>query len=153
MTVYMIVPCGGAKLPHGAAARNLYTGSAFRHVLASVEVEAAATARDLGVEVRVLILSALHGLVELDTEVAPYDVTMTDRGSITVEGLTETAATAGITYGDEVFGFLPNAYRVRLESALDVLDVVVQDVYEAAPGIGYQRGVASSLNRYNADAA
>lgn len=63
-----IIGCGAAKLPHAAPARALYTGGLFR--AARVHVEA----RGLPW----LILSALHGLVEPDAIIAPYDVTMAE---------------------------------------------------------------------------
>jgi hypothetical protein len=44
---------------------------------------------------------------------------------------------------------LPKAYYLALRTALDALAVPVSNVYEAAPGIGYQRGVASALNRHH----
>jgi hypothetical protein len=47
---------------------------------------------------------------------------------------------------------LPKAYRARLAAAAFQADIAVQDVYEAAPGIGYQRGVASTLMHHQ-DAA
>lgn len=149
MTIIFVVPCGGEKADAAAPAADLYTGSAFRHQFAAAVAEAEATERDLDTEARVLILSALHGLVEPDAVLAPYDVKMGAAGSITAEALAETAADAGIDYGDEVYAMLPAAYRTALEAALADADVPVFDVYEAAPGIGYQRGVCSSLNRHH----
>lgn len=148
-TIYTVIPCGAAKTTTPAAARDLYTGSAFRHFLAAAETDAAATTRELGVRTEVLILSALHGLVSLDTVLAPYDVKMGDEGSITPEALAEQITARGITYGvDEVYAMLPRAYRAALAAASDLAEgPFVQDVYEAAPGIGYQRGVASTLVR------
>lgn len=148
MTIYFVVPCGAAKLGSAAPARDLYTGSAFRHVLAAAEGEAAATARDLGVDTEVLILSALYGLVELHEVIEPYDVKMGDPASILVHQLAEQITDHGIEYGDQIYAMLPKAYRQVLAAAAELAeDIAVQDVYEAAPGIGYQRGVASSLIR------
>lgn len=49
---------------------------------------------------------------------------------------------------------LPGAYRRTLAAAVELLNeddanewIGFADVYEAAPGIGYQRGVASALGR------
>lgn len=61
-----IIGCGAAKRDHAAPARDLYTGGLFRAARQHVE------ARGLPW----LILSALHGLVEPDAVLAPYDVTM-----------------------------------------------------------------------------
>lgn len=148
MTTYFVVPCGAAKTSEPAAAADLYVGSAFRHVLAAAVAEAAATTRDLGEECEVLILSALHGLVTLDTVLAPYDVKMGDAGSVDARTVAGQMAALGMTYGDQVYAMLPKAYRAVLAKAGRFADdLTVQDVYEAAPGIGYQRGVASSLAR------
>jgi hypothetical protein len=154
VTIYFVVPCGAAKLDWAAPARVLYTGSMFRHVLRAAEGEAAATERDLGVDAEVLILSALHGLVRLDEVLEPYDVKMGDPGSITVEALAAQVPQVGMKWRDEVYAMLPKAYCARLTEAAYLADYInVQDVYEAAPGIGYQRGVASDLLRHQGPAA
>jgi hypothetical protein len=120
----------------------------FRHVLAAAEGEAAATAEALGVDTEVMILSALHGLVALDEVLEPYDVKMGDSGSITAHQLAEQLGDHGIEYGDEIYAMLPKAYYRVLATAAELADdIAVQNVFEAAPGIGYQRGVASSLLR------
>lgn len=151
MSIVFVVPCGAAKTDHAAPARDLYTGSSFRHALAAAEGEAAATARDLGAYTKVLILSALHGLVELDDVLEPYNVKMGDEASVSVDILAAQIADFGIEYGDEIYAMLPKAYRERLAAAAEQADDInVQDVYEAAPGIGYQRGVSSSLMRHQA---
>lgn len=76
---YVIIPCSGAKLDRSAPARQLYTGSLFRLALAA--------ALNLTDAELVRVLSARHGLVGLDTELAPYDVRMGERGSVTVDQL------------------------------------------------------------------
>lgn len=141
-TTYFIIPCGAAKTTHRAKARDLYVSVHFSHVLRAAEAEAAATPNSV-----VLILSAKHGLLHLDAEVDPYDVKMGDAEAITSEEVADTAADLGIEYGAQVYGMLPNAYREVLAEALAADDVLVHDIYEAAPGIGYQRGVASALLR------
>jgi hypothetical protein len=60
-----IVGCGSQKLDRPAPARELYTSQLFRKSLAYAEQHC---------EV-VYIASALHGLVELDRVLAPYDAT------------------------------------------------------------------------------
>ncbi|WP_249347139.1 DGQHR domain-containing protein DpdB [Corallococcus exiguus] len=61
-----LVGCGKAKLKHRAPARDLYTGNLFRAHLAEAE---ATTSHGY-------VVSALYGLLPLDEEVAPYDVTL-----------------------------------------------------------------------------
>jgi hypothetical protein len=139
-----VVPCCGEKLDRPAPARELYRGQMFRHTLERVERAAAMDVED-GRPARVLILSALHGLIELDTVLAPYDLKMGKPGSVTVEQLTEQALALGIDWSPagstDVVMFLPKAYRERLDAALKSLDVYAMDAYEATRGIGEQRRV------------
>lgn len=145
--IWFVIPCSGPKLDRPAPARELYTGTTFTHVLRTVLTEADATeAAGLG-PTRVLILSAAHGLLELDDVIAPYDVRMGDTASITPDALGRQAADLGIDWRDEVYAFLPAAYLAVLDAALRADDIAVQDVFEAAPGIGYQRGVCSAMAR------
>lgn len=148
-----VVPCGAAKTSRPAAARDLYTGSHFRYVLAGVEREAAADTAETHTATQVAILSALHGLVDPDAGVAPYDVTMSDPGSITVERLAAQLGMIARVRKVDVYAFLPAAYHARLRAAADVLNdddsvphlTLVHDVYEAAPGIGHHRRVISCV--------
>ncbi|WP_244982189.1 DGQHR domain-containing protein DpdB [Corallococcus exercitus] len=61
-----LVGCGKAKLKHRAPAHGLYTGNLFRAHLAEAEATTP----------HVYVVSALHGLLPLDEEVEPYDVTL-----------------------------------------------------------------------------
>lgn len=151
-TYLFVVPCGANKLDQPAPARDLYTGSYFREVLAGAEAEAAATTDALGVAVRVMILSAAHGLVDLDDVLDPYDITMTGPASVSVDRLA--LQLRDLAVDDlEVYAFLPRAYHDRLRAAADLAFdtglvedlVLVHDVYEAAPGIGYHKAVAANL--------
>jgi hypothetical protein len=151
-----VIPCGAAKLNRPAAARDLYTGSMFRFALTAVLAEAART----DAPVRVMILSALYGLVDLDTVLSPYNVTMTSPQAITADRLADQLAEVlgpgeGMT---EVYAFLPAAYRERLAQAAEIVNdreldgwALVHNVYEAAPGIGYQRQVLANLNRLESE--
>lgn len=147
-----VVPCGAAKADHPATARLLYTGHHFRHVIARVESEAQAAQADYGTPSHVMILSALHGLVDPGQIISPYDVTMADPGSIPAAQLAGQIR----PFTDRtvnVYAFLPKAYRDRIRAAADLLNaddtlagwVFIHDVYEAAPGIGYQRGVVGCI--------
>jgi hypothetical protein len=67
MTTVLLIPCVGLKLAHRAPARDLYQGPLFSACLAySESIQPDAT----------YILSAMHGLVSLDQELDPYDVTL-----------------------------------------------------------------------------
>lgn len=133
--VTMVIPCGGAKLDRPAAARDLYTGQMFRHTLAAAQAEADAIGG------RVLILSAEHGLITLDTVIAPYDRKMGQAGSVTPDTIAAQALALGIDWGASVYALLPAAYYRPLDEALRA-----QDVYEATAGIGDQRHVNAIVN-------
>ncbi|MFK4706064.1 hypothetical protein ABIC83_002903 [Roseateles asaccharophilus] len=62
----VLVACGAQKLPHAAAAQDLYTGDLFK--------KSRAWAERFGS--RWMILSAKHGLVAPDQVIEPYDVTL-----------------------------------------------------------------------------
>lgn len=160
-----VIPCGAQKLDRPAPARDLYTSPIFRSALATAE---ALEDEDhhFGAQSDVLILSALHGLVDPDAVLDPYDLRMGAPGSITVEALAEQLAAAlgapsfeALPWCDlpdaRVTSFLPRAYRVALARAAELVNdaadadaVTIHDVYEAAPGIGYQCGVLASLARH-----
>jgi hypothetical protein len=128
----VVVPCGASKLTTTAPAAQMYTSQHFRLTLKAAQKLAEDQAG------RVFILSALHGLIPLDRVLAPYDVKMGDRGCITPAELRDQLAAIAPT---TVTALLPKAYRRALELA--GADVV--DLYANAPGIGYQRGVASQI--------
>lgn len=139
-----VVPCGGEKLDRPVPARDLYTSSTFRLAWAAAMAEVDA----YDGEARVLILSALHGLIDPSTIVAPYDVKMGDPGSVTAETVMAQAIDLGIEWGDDVYAFLPNAYLKVLDEALRPLDVYAQEVYEATSGIGDQRHVCAVVRDF-----
>lgn len=63
-----LVGCGKKKLDRAAPTRELYTGPLFRAALRYAEATCD----------RVFVLSAKHGLVELDAVVEPYDLRISD---------------------------------------------------------------------------
>jgi hypothetical protein len=136
-----VIPCGGAKLDRPAPAAELYTGSMFRHTLAKATRRAELDQVEGVGPARVLILSARYGLVELGQVLEPYDLKMTDKGSVTAQDLTEQARRLGMEWGSQVYGLLPRAYLARLDTALKALDVYVQDVYEGCAGLLQQKVV------------
>lgn len=75
-----LIACSGSKLDHAAPALELYTGQAFRFA-----VRAAADGD-------ILILSALHGLVEPDTVLEPYNVTLSTMSAADRAAWAETVA-------------------------------------------------------------
>ena len=75
LRVYL-VGCGKSKLDRPARVRDLYTGPLFRRSLAYAEH---ASRCDPDPWAEVYVLSALHGLCELDRIVPPYDLTLNDQ--------------------------------------------------------------------------
>lgn len=63
-----LIACSGSKLETHAKARDLYTGQAFRFAMQAAERARA----------DVLILSALHGVVDPDAWLTPYNCTLND---------------------------------------------------------------------------
>ncbi|MCX5066736.1 hypothetical protein OOJ91_12855 [Micromonospora lupini] len=148
-----VVPCGGQKLDRRAPARDLYVGSLFRHTFENAERSARLDTEELGRPARVLILSAMHGLIDPATELDPYDLRIEEPGSVTAATLAGQAAALGIDWGSDVYALLPRPYLARLDEALRTLDVWVQDVYEACGGNGDQRHVNAIIGRPNVTAA
>jgi hypothetical protein len=108
----VIVPCGGKKLPTAAPAGDLYIGSYHR------ACRRAAAARGG----RLLILSALHGLLDPATVIDPYDLRMGQPGSVTPAEVRDQAGALGIldarvtvlagkAYADVVSAVWPDADR------------------------------------------
>jgi hypothetical protein len=129
-----IIPCSATKLGEAAPARDLYTSVYFRQALAAAESQAD----------RVLILSAKHGLLELDEVVAPYELRMGDPGSVGAETLAAQAVALGLD-GADIYGMLPSSYFQPLWEALSSIDTWVSPVYEGTGGIGDQKHVAAVL--------
>lgn len=67
MTKVALIACASQKLRHKAAAKELYTSALFKLSVAY--------ARKLRCD-EIMILSAKHGLIALDTEIEPYDLTL-----------------------------------------------------------------------------
>ncbi|MSP14843.1 MAG: hypothetical protein EXR62_18020 [Chloroflexi bacterium] len=67
MKTIVLISCGKKKLPHKAKAANLYISDLF--------VKSLKYARMLKPD-RIFILSAKHGLLDLDQAIEPYDVTL-----------------------------------------------------------------------------
>lgn len=128
----VVIPCGAAKLATAAPAAQLYTSQHFQLTLRA----ARKLAEDQGA--RVFILSALHGLIAPAAVLDPYDVKMGDRGAIAPAAIAEQLAAINPT---TITALLPKAYRLALVRA----GAIVTDLYANAPGIGYQRGVASQI--------
>lgn len=67
MRTIVLISCGKSKRSHRCQAQHLYTGDLFQKSLAY--------ARRIGADA-IFILSAKHGLLELEQEIAPYEMTL-----------------------------------------------------------------------------
>lgn len=147
-TIFFI-PCAADKGTEVTEAVNLYTSANFAHTLAGAQAEATATEAELGTTTKVMILSALHGALELDAMVAPYNVTFGEAEAIAAHAV---AAQLLALDPREVVAMLPGRYARVMAKAVEIAnnsgaDIDHMNVYEASPGIGYQRGTASALVR------
>lgn len=133
----VVLACGAAKLDRRAPAAELYTSPHFALMLRAARRVAGEQSG------RVLILSALHGLIELERELDPYDVKMGDSRSVAPAAIAEQLigiAPRSITV------LLPRTYAAALDEAAGIAGAPTPtNLLDDAPGIGYQRRVASRL--------
>lgn len=112
----VVVPCGGRKLRTPAPAGDLYVGSYHR---ACRRAAAALAPR------QTLILSARHGLVDLDQVLAPYDMTLGDPDAVTADHVAAQADQLGLRYAPGVVVLAGRRYvaaiRLAWPHALDPL--------------------------------
>ncbi|MFD8609518.1 DUF6884 domain-containing protein [Streptomyces sp. NPDC059631] len=96
----VIIACGDEKKPipegqrHGWPAGELYIGKYHRSLRLAAD---ALTHPDL-----ILIISALHGLVPLDRDLHPYDVTLDDERAVTEKKVAEHTGAAGLFDADVI---------------------------------------------------
>jgi len=130
----LVIPCGEKKAPEPTRARDLYLGSMFKMALRAAE---ALQKRNGG---RVLILSGLHGLVELDAILAPYEQRMGRPGCISPEALAAQAQ----AYADEAEEVVVLAGKDYALPAKAIWPRA-QTPLLGLGGIGYQRQALSRM--------
>jgi hypothetical protein len=131
----VIIPCGAAKLSHPAKAAELYTGSMF--------ADALRTARSMTTDENIRILSAKHGLVRLDHVLDPYEMKMSDKGSVT--GFRLVMQLVGLQFEGTIDALLPKQYLARMTSAANAANATVVNHFEGCAGIGYQKARLKQL--------
>lgn len=134
MTTLVVVPCGRAKLDHAAPAGQLYVGGQHRLARQAADVLAAQAGG------HVVILSALHGLLQLDQLVEPYDVTMGDPEAVTVDVVQRQLAQLGAS---RVIALTPRAYSDLLRAPWVELD----DRLAGSRGLLEQRSRLAAIKR------
>jgi hypothetical protein len=131
----VIAPCGGRKLSTPAPAGELYVGG---YHLACRRAAAVLTTPD-----RILILSALHGLLPLDRVIAPYDLRMGQPGSITPAALRRQAEQLHLVDEPRVIVLAGRAYTT---AALAVWPAAATPL-AGAGGLGRQLARLASIAR------
>ena len=127
--IVWLVSCGKSKLDEPAPARDLYTGDLFRKSLGLALAMQPTT---------VFVLSALHGVVDLDEIVAPYDATLPERYTVSV------AMWAGAVirqlglrgydlYRDRFIGLAPRRYLDPLRE--DAAGMGIRDLLDPMRGM------------------
>lgn len=102
MRPLVLIPCSASKRSAPAPAWCFYTGTQYRKVLRAA---LAGTTRE-----RILIVSALHGLLALTDVVGPYEQRIDEPGAITPERIHAQAVTRGVIHAHEVIALIPHAY-------------------------------------------
>lgn len=139
----VLIACSATKLDRPAPAMDLYRGVMYETFRAHVRTDA---------QPQVIILSAQHGFIQPDAEIAPYDLRMTaDRAQIMLSDLT--TAMAGAAWPDQIGPvFLAGGmhYRRVMRTAVErwahkIGAGSAPTIMETNGGIGTQR---SQLGRY-----
>lgn len=132
----ILIPCGAAKSPHPARARDLYTGAHFRRTLR--------LATSTGQPVR--ILSALYGLADLDAVLRPYDVTVAGLAQEPRARLVDlVAAQLDALDVERLDLWLPRAYAGVAVQAASRRGIPTRDLLAGCRGIGEQRQRMAAL--------
>lgn len=129
----VVVPCGARKLPHPAAAGDLYTGSfhkAARRAAAALTAAGGTT----------LIVSALHGLLALEDPVAPYDQQIGRPGAVTGADVRRQVLDRDLADADAVL-LTPAAYTRILLQAWPAATAVLA----GTSGIGQQLAILAAI--------
>lgn len=152
----IVIPCSAQKGFMTAPAAKLYTSPHFQYTL-----NGALQLVDGDTE-RVRILSALHGLVQLERRLAPYDVTIGDHRAVSpvrvCQQLDSWVGPAGDRKAAIIGTLLPKRYDRLIQDAGLVYQQLhnahepwlVMTYYSGSRGIGEQRGRLAALLRENA---
>ncbi len=133
----ILVPCGAAKRDLPSPARDLYVGGMFRMALKAAEAIAKAQGG------KIMILSGLHGLLELDQVIAPYEQRMGEPGCVSTEELRRQAVDYGLIEERQVLVLAGRTYADAAQSVWPD----AQTPLAGLKGIGYQRQVLSRVIR------
>jgi hypothetical protein len=137
----VVVPCSALKQDHACAAGDMYFGSYHR---------LCRRAADALQPDRVMILSALHGLIPLDQVIEPYDLRIGDPDCFT-DGVrvAQQAEQLGLLQARQVVALGGKAYTSIIYSAFGALrqGALVHRPLAGTRGIGEQRARLSFIAR------
>jgi hypothetical protein len=125
----VVIGCSARKAPAPAPARDLYQGELFRLAVAWAEARQRPW----------LVLSARHGLVEPDTELAPYDTTLATAAHRRAATALVRQQLAGRRHPQRITVLAGAAYLAVLRTAAPTveLDTPLQDL--PARGLGHYK--------------
>ena len=129
----VVIPCGGKKLNEPAPAGDLYTGG--QHRLARQAADRLA----LNLGGRVLILSAKHGLLDLDTVIDPYEQRIDAPGAVTQDDVARQLIAMDAR---NIIALTPKAYTHLLRGRVGVR---VDDRLAGTASIFEQRTILATI--------
>nr|WP_051913326.1 DUF6884 domain-containing protein [Kutzneria albida] len=123
----------------------------FQFVL-TVIMEEVDLAKAAGHHATATILSAKHGLLDPDSVVEPYDLAMTDRGSVPAAVVADQVMALVSMQSLKIHAFLPHSYLSRLQLACSLAQrqggmLSINNHYRTVRGIGDQKHVLSQLRQ------
>lgn len=141
----IIIPCSATKNPVSGPtpARDLYTGSNFQGNLKAAIAQVG--------EANVRIMSAKHGLLELDQKIEPYDVKMGSKESLSqnMRRFTDFGLQLSDLRGAQIETMLPQQYLKILKKAAALPSGIGVEIgvdhFAGSRGIGDQRSMAKKL--------
>ena len=133
----IIIPCGSKKRLAPSPARDLYLGAQFRMTVRAAE------ALQVAAGGRIMILSGLHGLLELDQVVEPYEQRMGKPGCVSVEQLRAKAVAMGLELAEDVTVLAGKEYSEAARAVWPAISTPLAGL----GGIGYQRQALARIIR------
>jgi len=120
----VLISCSKSKLTKKAPARDLYTGTLFKRAVSWAERKG----------YRWYVVSALHGLVQPNRELDPYDFTLKQLRTRERESWAHMVVAAGLTKyvsrGSHAILIIPQLYRRYIEAELVKASITFENPVE-----------------------
>lgn len=144
-----LASCGDAKLDHAAPARELYSGDLTRKQIAFASTRGSS----IDGPAACMIVSAKHGLVDLDETIEPYEARLTklSKGELADwrAMIIEQLADAGCL-GATIFVMAGAPYERALRAAVDGTDTRVIAYFGSSMEIGQRRSLLRRIAAHEA---